>query len=136
MARWSKIDRNVGIATFVLFISLFLSWFGYSTLGFGVSVDGLWHGYMYLTLIISLALVIYLLLLAGLAKLPFTVPIPHRQVLLIATGIDFVLTLISFITKPGGTSWNYGAYIGLIASAVAVAPFPIPAIQSRMGAKS
>ena len=28
VARWTKVDRIVGIATFVLFISLFLDWFG------------------------------------------------------------------------------------------------------------
>src|SRR5665213_1072761 len=82
--RWSTTDRNAAIATLVFFVSLFLPWFGV----FGVSVDGLWHGYMYLTLIVSLATIVYLVLLAGMEKLPFQVPVAHSQALLIATGID------------------------------------------------
>ena len=129
--KWSKSDRNVAIASLVFLISLFLPWFGYSVSIYGASVDGLWHGYMYLALIISLALIIYLVLLAGMDELPFKMPIPHGQALFIATGIDFVLALISFLTKPGLTSWQYGAYVSLIAAAFAVAPFAVPAIRAR-----
>jgi hypothetical protein len=139
MTKWSKHDRTVGIASLIVFISLFLPWFGVSYVTayyhVGGSVNGLWHGYMYLTLIISLVLVVYLVLLAGLDKLPFSVPMSHGQILLIGTAIDFILSLISFITKPGYTSWNFGAYVGLIASAVAVSPFAIPMVQSRMAKK-
>lgn len=140
MSKWTKTERNVGIATLIFFISLFLPWFGVSYVTayyhFGGSVNGLWHGYMYVALIISLALVVYLVMLAGLEKLPFNIPLTHKQVLVIGTGVDFVLALISFITKPGGTSWNFGAYLGLIVAAIAVAPFLIPAVQARMGNKS
>jgi hypothetical protein len=134
--RWTKTDRTVAIASLVFFISLFLPWFGVHIYIYGANVDGLWRGYMYLTLFVSLALIAYLVFLAGLAKLPFSMPISHGAALFIATGIDFLLTLISFLTKPGGTSWQYGAYIGLIASAIAVAPFALPAIRSRVGAKN
>jgi hypothetical protein len=41
----------------------------------------------------------------------------------------------SFLTKPSGTSWQYGAYIGLIAAFVAVAPRVVPAIQARVKTK-
>lgn len=133
--RWTKVDRSVAIASLVVFISLFLPWFGYQISIYGASVDGLWHGYMYLTMIVSFVLVAYLILLAGLDRLPFKLPIAHGQALFIATAIDFVLSLISFVTKPGGTSWQYGAYIGLIASAIAVAPFAIPAIRARVAAR-
>jgi hypothetical protein len=140
MSKWTKTERNVGIATLVFFISLFLPWFGVSIVTayyhVGGSVNGLWHGYMYVALLVSLALVVYLVMLAGLPKLPFNVPLSHRQVLVIGTGIDFVLALISFITKPSGTSWNFGAYLGLVVAAIAVAPFLIPAVQAKMGAKN
>jgi hypothetical protein len=135
--RWTKIDRNVGIATFVFFISLFLPWFGYNIAIYSVTVDGLWHGYMYLTLFIAIGIVAYLVLLAGMEKLPFSLPLPHGRVLMLATGVNFLLALISFLTKPsGGAGWRYGAFIGLIASAVAFAPFAIPAIQTARAAKS
>src|SRR5579864_3188461 len=84
--RWTKVDRSVAIASLVFFISLFLPWFGVHIYVYGANVDGLWHGYMYLTLIISLVLVIYLVLLAGLAKLPFNMPLSHGTALFIATG--------------------------------------------------
>jgi hypothetical protein len=129
--RWSQTDRIITVATLVLFISLFLPWFG----AFGVSVDGLWHGYMYITLIVSLLILGYLALQAGLAKLPFRLPLSHLQSLAVATGLNFLLTLISFLTKPSVTSWQYGAYVGLIAAFVAFAPRVIPAIQARLTSK-
>jgi len=133
--RWSQTDRIVAIATFVLFVSLFLSWFRAGIYVYSVTVDGLWHGYMYITLIVSLAVMGYLALVAGMETLPFKLPASHAQLLLVATGLNFVLTLISFLTKPSGTSWQYGAYIGLIAAFVAAAPRVVPAIQARVKTK-
>ena len=133
--RWSQTDRIVAIATLVLFVSLFLSWFGAGIYVYNVTVDGLWHGYMYITLIVSLAIMGYLALVAGMETLPFKLPASHAQLLLVATGLNFVLTFISFLTKPSGTSWQYGAYIGLIAAFVAVAPRVVPAIQARVKTK-
>jgi hypothetical protein len=133
--RWSQTDRIVAIATFVLFVSLFLSWFGAGVYLYNVTVDGLWHGYMYITLIVSLAIMGYLALVAGMETLPFKLPASHAQLLLVATGLNFVLTLVSFLTKPSGTSWQYGAYIGLIAAFVAAAPRVVPAIQARVKTK-
>jgi hypothetical protein len=129
--RWSQTDRIVAIATLVLFISLFLAWFGAGVAGFSVTVDGLYHGYMYLTLIVSLALLVYLALVAGMDKLPFKLPVSHAQTLLVGTALNLLLTVISFLTKPSETSWQYGAYIGLIAAVIAAAPRIIPAIQAR-----
>lgn len=136
LKRWSQTDRIVAIATLVLFISLFLAWFGASVAIYSVTVDGLWHGYMYLTLIVSLAILGYLALVAGRDKLPFKLPIAHAQVLVLGTAFNLLLTVISFLTKPSGTSWEYGAYIGLIAAVIAAAPRMIPAIRSRFATKS
>ena len=89
--RWAQTDRIVAIATLVLFVSLFLPWFTYNYgLGTG-SVDGLWHGWMYITLILCLAIMVYLVMMAGFSTMPFKLPLPHEQALLIATGINFVL---------------------------------------------
>jgi hypothetical protein len=75
-ARWTMADRIAGIATIVLFISLFLPWFTYTAgfLGASVSfsVNGLWHGWMYLTLILSILIVAYLVLRAGWDSLPIS----------------------------------------------------------------
>jgi hypothetical protein len=129
--RWSQTDRIVAIATLVLFISLFLAWFGAGIAIYNVTVDGLYHGYMYITLIVSLAIIVYLALVAGMDKLPFKLPVSHPQALLFGTALNLLLTVISFLTKPSGTSWQYGAYIGLIAAVIAAAPKVIPGIQAR-----
>jgi hypothetical protein len=135
-ARWTRVDRITGIATLVLFISLFLPWFTYNY-GLGsVSVDGLWHGWMYLVLLLCLAIFAYLVMKAGFAEMPFKMPMADEQLLLIATAVNAVLTILAFLFKPGGIGfsgigWGFGAFIGLIAAIVAVAPLAVPAIQAR-----
>src|ERR1700733_10265072 len=97
--RWTQAERITGIASLVLFISLFLPWFTYNV-GFGVgsvSVDGLWHGWMYLVLLLCLAIFAYLVARAGFGELPFKLPLANEQLLLIATGINAVLTILAFL---------------------------------------
>ena len=136
--RLTKEHKIVGIATLLLLISLWLPWFGYSGY-FGIvvsaSVDGYWHGYMYIVLILCFAVIAFIGLTAGMEQMPFKLPLPEAQALLIATGINVVLTVISFLTKPSGTSWKFGAYIGLIAAIIAAAPRVIPAVQARPRAR-
>lgn len=136
MKRWTQAERITGVATLVLFVSLFLPWFTYS-FGFGsVSVDGLWHGWMYLVLILCLAIFVYLVARAGYEELPVKLPMANEQLLLIVTVINAVLTILAFLLKPGGIGfsgigWGFGAFVGLIAAVVAAAPLAIPAIQAR-----
>ena len=68
-ARWSRADRIIGIATIVLFISLFLSWFSYN-LGIGIyHWDALSaHGYLWIVAILSILIIAYLALRAGLGQ--------------------------------------------------------------------
>jgi hypothetical protein len=132
----AKDHKIAAVATIVLFISLFLPWFGVTYLTYSGSVDGLWHGYMYLTLIISIVVVGLIALAAGSETMPFKLPISLEQTIFIGTGISFVLTLISFLAKPSGTSWKFGSYVGLIAAIVAVAPMAIPAIQARRAGRA
>jgi hypothetical protein len=136
-ARWSMADRIAGIATIVLFISLFLPWFTYTAgfLGASVSfsVNGLWHGWMYITLILSIVIIAYLVLRAGWDKLPISQDVPHLTVMLAATIVNAVLVLIAFIDKPGGggVGWGFGAVLGLIAALVAAAPYAIPQLRAK-----
>jgi hypothetical protein len=129
--RWSQADRIVGGATLVLFISLFLPWFGVNFGAGSITVDGLWHGWMYIVLILSLALMAYLVIRAGFKEMPFRLPLTHTQLLLAVTGLSAFLTLLSFIFKPSGTGWQFGAFVGLIAALVAVAPMALPAIKAK-----
>jgi hypothetical protein len=108
------------IATLLLLISLGLPWFSLGSFGVGIglSVNAFYHGWMYLTLLVALAALAYLVARAVWAGL--RPPLPHAQVLLIATGLDLLLTVICFAAKPGGTAWSVGAYLGLLAALAAV----------------
>jgi hypothetical protein len=125
----------VGGATLVLFIALFLPWFTYG----GDSVDGLWHGFEYLTLIIALAIIAYLIMRAALPSLPFNLPVPHETLLLAATGVNLLLVLIGFLARPSASAffvtvtadWGFGAYFGLIAALVALVAAASPVVQAR-----
>ena len=134
--RLAQADRITGIATLVLFVSLFLPWFG-SSFGFvTVTVDGLWHGWMYIVLILSIALMVYLAGRAGLFEMRLPSGVSHGQIILAATGLNFLLTLISFVIRPSGAGWQAGAFVGLVAAAVAAGPLAIPAIQERRTRRS
>jgi hypothetical protein len=135
-ARWSLADRISGVATLVLFISLFLSWYTYSVSGFTFTGNGLYHGWMYISLILCIIVVAYLVLRAGWDELPFGTNIPHLTAMMAATIVNLVLVVIAFLDKPGGggVGWGFGAVVGLIAAAVAAAPFAIPQLRARTGA--
>jgi hypothetical protein len=119
--RWTFADRVTGGATLVLLVSLFLPWFGTDGGFFSVSVDGMWHGYMVIDLILAVAILGYLVLRAGFGSLPSGLPDTAAGRLLAgAAGLNLLLAAASFATKPAGTSWQYGAYVGLAAAIVAV----------------
>ena len=133
-ARWSTADRIAGIASVVLLISLFLSWFGVSVIGITVTASGLSaHGYLYIVLIICILIVVYLGLRAGWDKPPIGAEVPHLTVMLVATLVNLVLVFIGFIFKPGGSGvgWEFGAFIGLIAAIVAAAPYAVPQLRAK-----
>jgi hypothetical protein len=136
MARLARAERVTGIATLVLFIALFLPWYTYDFGPVSVSVDGLWHGWMYLVLLVSLAIMAFVVLRAGFEEMPFTLSLSDAQLLLIATVFNVVLCVLAFLLKPGGIGfsgigWGFGAFLGLIAAVVAAAPLAVPAIKAR-----
>jgi hypothetical protein len=141
LASVGRTDRLVGIGTLVLFIALFLPWFSISFGPLGsASASGLTaHGYLYITLILAIGVMALVAAEAlGVWTLPATSPLPREQILLLATGINFILVLIAFLLKPGGDThsgvgWSYGAFVGLIAAVVAAFPLAWPVIQARRG---
>ena len=133
-ARWSLADRIAGIATIVLFISLFLSWFGITVIGITVTASGLSaHGYLYIVMILCILIVAYLVLRSGWDELPMAANVPHLTVMMVATIVNLVLVFIGFIFKPGGSGvgWEFGAFVGLIAAVVAAAPYAIPQLRAK-----
>ena len=78
----SHTDRIVGIASLVLFIDLFLNWYSASVGAFGGgSANALTaHGYLYITLILTLVIVALLSAEAlSLLKVPATSPVSRDQ---------------------------------------------------------
>ncbi len=130
--RWTLTDQLTGGATLVLLVSLFLPWFGTDAGFFTVSVDGMWHSYMVIDLILAVAIAGYLVLRAGFGSLPFGLSASSAGYLLAgAAGLNLLLAVVSFATKPTGTNWQYGAYIGLAAAIVAA----IAPVRSVMAAR-
>jgi len=131
------VDRLVGGGSLVLFIALFLPWFDASNSFITVSVSGLSaHGYLWIPLILAIAIVALVVAeVLGLWKLPTTSQLSRDQLLLVATTINFVLVLIAFLLKPGGSGvgWDWGAFVALAAAVVAVFPMGWPVIQARRG---
>jgi hypothetical protein len=133
-ARWTLADRIAGIATIVLFISLFLSWFGITVLGITVTASGVSaHGWLYIVMILDILIVAYLVLRAGWDRLPISQDVPHLTVMMVATIVNLVLVFIAFIDKPGGSGvgWEFGAFVALIAAIVAAAPYAIPQLRAK-----
>src|SRR5437588_4429213 len=135
--RWSRTDRVAGGATLVLLISLFLPWFDYG----GQTANGLWHGFEYLTLFVSLVLLAYLLLRACVPALALNSAVPHHVVLPAATGINFGLVLVGFLARPSAfvlvitvvANSDSGAFLGLVAASVAVAAVFGPRLRDFIG---
>jgi zinc-ribbon domain len=133
-ARWSLADRIAGIASVVLFISLFLSWFGITVIGVTVTASGVSaHGWLYIVMIICILEIAYLVLRAGWDELPISANLPHLIVMMVATLVNLVLVFIAFIDKPGGSGvgWEFGAFLALIAAVAAAAPYAIPQLRAK-----
>ena len=134
LSRLTNSDRITGIASLVLFVSLFLPWYGVNLLGISAEADGLTvHGYLYIVLLMCVAIIAYLVMWAGFEELPVRLPLSHQQRLLVASGLNTVLVLLAFLTKPDGTGWRFGAFAGLLAALIAMAPLVIRAVQARRG---
>jgi hypothetical protein len=131
-------NQVVGLAAIVLLVSLFMPWFGASVAytGLTISVDGLWHGYMYITLFAALAILIYLIAGLALDVLPFRLPSGAAEFMLAGVAaLNLLLVIISFANRPGLTTWQYGAFVGLIAAIAAVAAPAGSAIISAQRAR-
>ena len=132
---WARADMVIGGATLVLFVSLFLPWFQYA----GLTANGLFHGYEYITLILALIISAYLVLRSGYESLPFDTVLSHDTLLMIGTGINLLLVFIGFLSRPVGhfftvtytVSWDFGAFFSLIAAVIAAGAALTRLVQAR-----
>jgi hypothetical protein len=134
LSRLTNSDRITGTGTLLLLVSLFLPWYGVNILGISAEADGLnVHGYLYIVLLLCVACMAYLVFWAGFEELPVRLPLTHEQRLLAVSGVNAALVLLAFLIRPDGTGWRFGAFLGLLAALVAVAPLVGPAVRSRRG---
>ena len=135
LKRLTRIDQIVGVASFIVLISIFLPWFSISVGAFG-SFSGSGtdaHGWLWLVFVLDLAIIGYLVLRAGWeeSQSPVRVPVAHDRLLMAAAGLQLLLILIAFFDMPSGFGWDWGAFIGLLA-AIAAAAVLVPAVRSRI----
>ena len=137
LKRLSRVDQVIGGASLILIITLFLPWFGVSLGGYSASESGFsGHGYLIIPLLTAIVLIAYLIMRAGWDNPPVNLPVAHEPLLLVGTGIQFLIVLLAFLFKPAGTDWEFGAYLGLLSALVACGAIVVPAIQSMQGGTS
>ena len=146
--RLTTVDKVVAVATLVTMVSLWLPWFSgkYSALGETSTgtISGTGdHGWLWLEFILALALLAYLAARAAWDQLPFRLPVAHATLLIAGTGLQFLLILIAFFDMPStngvpglSISWDFGAFLALIASIVAAGPVIYPAVRSYLDSRN
>jgi hypothetical protein len=147
LSRLTTVDRIIAGATLVTMISLWLPWYtGKDTL-LGItstaSISGTGeHGWLWLEFLVALALLAYFAARAAWEQLPFSLPVSHERLLAVATGLQFLLILIGFIALPSthgepglSISWDFGAFLALVASLVAAGPVVYPAVRSFLDSR-
>jgi hypothetical protein len=146
--RLTSVDKTVAVATLITMISLWLPWFSgeYSALGITssatVSGTGV-HGWLWLEFILALALLVYIAARAAWDRLPFNLPIAHERLLVVGTAVQLLLIVIGFFAMPStngvqglSISWDFGAFLALIASIVAAAPVIYPVAKSYLDSRN
>jgi hypothetical protein len=132
--RLSLTEKIIGGATLVLLVALFLPWYALNASGPVIESSGAaTHGYLWIAFAICLAVLASLVVDRGTERLHLRLP-AERQFTIGMTGINLVLVLLAFLSKPSvvalpqGNSalsispdWAYGAFVALIAAVVAVA---------------
>jgi hypothetical protein len=129
--RLTVIDQVTAVSAVLLFVALWLPWFGVSSGSFSYSSGGInAHSYLAFVVLTSVVLISYLAIRAGWDRLPMRLPIAHAPLLLVVGIVQFVIVLIAFLSTPQGLNHDAGSYIGLIAAIGACLPIVIPAIQA------
>ena len=117
----ASVSRATWIAAggaLILFISVFLSWYGASIAGFSVSVSG-WDSVDVAKLVALLALIVIAALVIEMFVPTVTLPVPASLIIIAAGGLAVLLVLVKIVDKPGGDGigLKYGIFVALIAAA-------------------
>lgn len=140
---WAGSDLAIGTSLVVLLVALFLPWFS-ATVDFGIGSaisdtgNGMTaHGYLWAVFVLVIVALIVLVARDFISRLPGNLPSP-KQMLVGATGLALLLTVLGVAFKPTGTtgaiatavekllghapisvSWSYGGFVAVLAAAVA-----------------
>ena len=145
--RWDRSDATIGTALVLLAISLFLPWFGETVLlrnralASGTGDGPHAHGYLWLVLVLAIAALTVLVARDVIRRIPGNLP-SAGQLLVGATGLALLLTLLGLAFRPAGfstgprvvpfgwtgafphlvvsVSWSYGGFIAVAAAAAAL----------------
>jgi hypothetical protein len=89
--------------------------------------------------LLALALLGYFAARAAWDQLPFRLPVSDEWLLIGGTGLQFLLVLIGFLAMPSthglagySVSWDFGAFLALLASITAAAPVVYPAVKTYL----
>lgn len=147
LTRWQRAEQITGAASLLLIISLFLHWFTISaTVNSGITggsisvgVSGTKaHGYLWLVFFVALAVLAVLVLQAGFAQFPISLPFSVPMLLTGLTGLNLLLVLLAFVFKPSNEGltgisigWAFGAFVALIFAIAAFVPLVLPATRPQ-----
>jgi hypothetical protein len=121
-------ERIIGPATLVLLISFWLPWYSIGPF----SADGVGaHGWLFIAVINSIVLVLYVLIIAFDAGDLAEGRLSKDQLLALLTGVNLALVVLGVLLKPAGWSWSWGALVALVAAVVSFAPIGLPLIRAR-----
>ena len=125
-------------------ISLWFPWYSASYLGRpDGSISGTAdHGWLWLEFILALVLIAYLAARAAWDALPFNLPLAHDRLLIVGTGVQFLLILIGFLALPSSDGiegisigWDFGSFLALIGAIVAGGPVIYPAAKAYLDSR-
>ena len=125
----SAAEKVAGPATVAVLVSLWLPWYSLGPF----SADGLGvHGWLFLAVLNSIVLVLYVLVTAfGVGDLAVQGRLSKGQLLALLTGVNGALVVLAFLLKPAGWSWSWGAFLAVAAAVVAFVPYGVPLVQAR-----
>jgi multisubunit Na+/H+ antiporter MnhB subunit len=143
---WAGSDLAIGAGLIVLLIALFLPWFTetlqlHPGAAFTATENGPpAHGYLWLVFALAIVALVALIDRDAIERIPGNLP-SAQQILLGASGLSLLLTLLGVVFRPPGFSgsgqavpiqalqapsmfsvgWSYGGFLAVVAAAVAFA---------------
>ncbi len=84
-------------------------------------------------MIVSILLVVYLALKAGLATMPIQLPVSDDALLIGVASLNLLFVIIGFADSgPSGVGFSWGIFVALVAAAAALYPYVWPFLQPRL----